>query len=93
MKAEFIYKPEGEDAYEERQRLEREKKLEYHRRYYERHRNDIIERNRVWNQSHPERMKELRQQTVFCDACNKNVRKYLYKVHCECKKHQRNMKS
>lgn len=93
MIAEFIYQPDGEDAYEEIQRIQREKRLEYHRRYYNRHREDIIERNRLWNNSHPERMKELREQTVWCDACQKDVRKYLLKAHCETKKHKRNMKS
>lgn len=93
MIAEFIYSPEGEDAWEEKQRLNREKKLEYYKRYYERHRDEINERNKLWNQSHPERLRELRLQTVWCDACQKDVRKYLLKAHCETKKHQRNMKS
>ena len=93
MKAEFIYQPEGEDAYEERQRIQREKRLEYYKRYYERHRNEINEKNKLWNQSHPERLRELRLQTVWCDACNKNVRKYLLSQHVETAKHKRNMES
>ena len=92
MKEKFIYQPDGEDAFEERQRLQREKKLEYHKRYYARHREDIIERNRLWNRSHPERMKELRGQTVWCDACQKDIRKYLLSQHVETAKHKRNLK-
>ena len=93
MKEEFIYNPKGEDAWEEKQRVEREKRLVYDKRYYAKNRENIIERNRLWNNSHLGRLRELRLQTVWCDACNKNVRKYLLKAHVDTKKHQRNMKS
>ena len=92
MKEAFVYNPKGEDAWEERQRLEREKRLAYDKKYYTKHREDIIERNRLWNQSHPERLRELREQTVWCKACNKDVRKYLLKAHVDTKKHKRNLK-
>jgi hypothetical protein len=92
MKEEFIYNPKGEDAWEEKQRLEREKRLKYDKRYYAKNRENIIERNRLWNNSHLERMKELREQVVFCEACNKNVRKYLLSQHVDTKKHKRNLK-
>lgn len=93
MKAKFIYNPNGEDAWEEKQKIERNKRLQYHHRYYARHREEIIRRNALWNNSHPERLRELRLQTVWCEACQKNVRKYLLSQHVETAKHQRNMKS
>ena len=92
MKEEFIFNPKGEDAWEEKQRVKKEKRLVYDKRYYAKHKKDIIERNRIWNNSHLERLRELRLQTVFCEACNKNVRKYLLSQHVDTKKHKKNLK-
>ena len=91
MKEAFVYNPNGEDAWEQRQRLEREKRLQYDKRYYAKHRENIIERNRIWNNSHPERLRELRLQVVWCEACKKDIRKYLLKAHVETTKHKRNI--
>ena len=38
MKEEFIYNPKGEDAWEQKKRLEKERRLVYDKRYYNRHR-------------------------------------------------------
>jgi len=89
MLAEFIYQPEGLDAWEEKQELRKAKLREYVKKNKE-----VIRKRAIqWSKENAERYKELKERRVWCDVCNKSVRKYGLNQHKLTKKHLKLMES
>jgi hypothetical protein len=84
---EFIY--DGIDSYELFEKLEKDANKNYYKSYYLKNKEWIKDQSRRWYRNNKERLKELQSQTVICDICQKEVRKYRLKLHQEGKKHKK----